>query len=162
MKRFCWVLMIVVLVTSVADAATGRTLQVGVKDAPLRATPAPFGQILKTLHVGDSVDVKEERGAWMRIRSASGEGWIHGSMLNGKSSALRAGAGNLSATASNDEITLAGKGFNSRVESEYRKQNQKLDYATIDRMETMVVPQEKMSRFIQEGGLIPEGGRDAR
>lgn len=162
MKRISWLLFVLLLVILLTEAAAGRKLRVEVKDAPLRSTPTPFGHVLKLLHYGDQVEVIEERGAWLRIRSLSGEGWMHGSILTSKVAALKAGAATLPAAASQDELSLAGKGFNSRVESEYRKQNQTLDYATIDRMETLVVPQEKLLRFVNEGGLIPEGGVDAR
>lgn len=161
MLKMVWILVVAIGLTLAGDALAGRLLRVGVKDAPLRAAAMPFGQVLKTLHYGDAVEVLEEKGAWMHVRVGTADGWMHGSMLSAKVTALKAGQGDARSAASQDELTLAGKGFNSQVESEYRRQNSKLDYALIDRMGKLAVTPEQMSRFVQAGGLVPAGGTNA-
>jgi hypothetical protein len=50
-------------------------------------------------------------------------------------------------------VALAGKGFNKEVEAEYKKQNQALDYAWVDRMLEYQIPQVQLVEFLQQGGL---------
>lgn len=157
LKVLPWIVAVSLLLTTL-DAAAARTMQVGVKSAPLRVTPAPFARIMTELRYGETVEILEESGAWIRIRFKTSSGWMHRTMLATKVTALKAGQGELAGTASKDELTLAGKGFNAQVESEYRKQNQQLDFAAIDRMERSRALPDEMSRFLKEGGLTPAGG----
>ena len=144
------------------EAFAGRTLQVGVKSGPLRATPNPFGKILATLGYGERVEELETSGAWQRVRYGKADGWMHSTLLSTRAASLSAGKRNVGSAASSEDLTLAGKGFNDQVEAAYRKQNASLDYATIDRMEKQVVTQKQMSGFLAEGGVVPEGGGDDR
>lgn len=149
------------LILGTAAGAAGKTLRVGVKDGPLREQPSPFGKIVVTLHYGDAVEVVEERGAWLRVKSGTRGGWMHATALAAKTSALQAGAGNVKAGASASELTLAGKGFNAQVEAEYRQRNRQLDFAAIDRMEAVRIEPAELQRFAREGGLPAgnEGGQ---
>ena len=54
-----------------------------------------------------------------------------------------------------------GKGFSEEVEKEYRKSNANLDYAWINRMETIRISPRQMENFIEDGRLVlrGEGGR---
>lgn len=83
---------------------------------------------------------------------------MHTSLLTARTTALAAGKGNVDSVASSEDLTLAGKGFNAQVEAAYRQSNRALDYATIDRMERLTVSQPQMSRFLADGGVLPEGG----
>jgi len=66
---------------------------------------------------------------------------------------LKSGQGQLRSGASEDELTLAGKGFNAQVEKEYRQRNSDLDYRAIDRMEGLTVTSAEVQRFLREGNL---------
>jgi len=159
--RLIWMMLLLGL-CSVGISWAGKTLQVGVKEGPLRAAPAPFGKVLKLLHYGDAVEVLEERKGWSRVRAGSNLGWMHATLLAVRGTQLVTGRGRVEAAASQDELTLAGKGFNSQVEAEYRRQNLTLDYATIDRMETLAVRSAEVEHFVTEGGLFPEEGNRGR
>lgn len=160
MARPLWIIAGLILWGSVTLAVAAKTMQVGVKSAPLRASAAPFAKIVTELRYGDTVEVVEESGAWVRVRFKTATGWMHRTVLAARVAALKAGQGDVQSTASKDELTLAGKGFNAQVESEYRQQNQQLDFAAIDRMETSRSQPEQMARFLKEGGLTPAGGAD--
>lgn len=157
MRRY---LLIVLLLSclAAAEAVAGATLFIGVKTGQLRATPTPFGKILATPGYGEKVEKLAVDGAWLRVLYGKSEGWIHNSMVSAKVAGLSAGQGNVASGASSEELTLAGKGFNAQVEAEYRQKNSTLDFATIDRMEKLVVSQDQMSRFLADGGVMPEGG----
>jgi hypothetical protein len=57
-----------------------------------------------------------------------------------------------SASASTDELALAGKGFSEEVERSYRAEGE-LDYDSIDKMEESVVSTGELRSFIVEGRL---------
>ena len=68
-------------------------------------------------------------------------------------------AGMSKRSTSSEEIALAGKGFNQQVEQEYKKQNRNVDFSWVDKMEQIVIPQQEMQTFLQQGGLAPTGGK---
>lgn len=120
-----------------------------------------FGRIVASLHYGDRVAVAEESGSWLKVREAVGgrQGWMHVSALTSKQVVLHPGDADVQAVASGEELALAGKGFNRQVEGAF-KGRQRLDYAWVDRMESIVVPSIQMAKFLKQGGLAGEGGGD--
>lgn len=151
MHKVIWITAILLLL--LAGGAAAATLSVAVKQSPLRATANPFGRTLTTLRYGTQVDVLERQGAWVRVKSVAGSGWLHGTALSEKRLALQAGQKSVQGGASAEELTLAGKGFNAQVEGEYRQRNRELDYRWIERMEGIVVAPEELQRFQREGRL---------
>lgn len=157
----CLVLLGVFLLNTVADAQKSMTVQV--QEGQLRATPSHFGKITAKIFYGDGVTILEEKGDWKRVSVADGkgQGWLHGSALTSKRPILKAGRSQAGTSVSQDEIALAGKGFSEEVEKEYRKSNANLDYAWINRMETIRISPRQMENFIEDGRLVlrGEGGR---
>lgn len=134
-------------------------MSIQIKQAQLRSTPSFLGKIEVSLVYGDRVDVLEERTDWtlVGVPESMLQGWVHNSALTTKKLALQAGSATTGA--SNDELVLAGKGFNAQVEERYKQENQELDYARIDQMEReFVVSPEAIQQFLKQGGLMPEGG----
>lgn len=157
----CLVLLGVFLLNTVADAQKSMTVQV--QEGQLRATPSHFGKITAKIFYGDGVTVLEEKGDWKRVSVADGkgQGWLHGSALTSKRTILKAGRSQAGTSVSQDEIALAGKGFSEEVEKEYRKNNANLDYAWINRMETIRISPRQMENFVEDGRLVlgNKGGR---
>lgn len=150
--------LVVALWLVLTQPAAAETLSVAVKAGTLRTTPQIFAPIAATLTYADRVDVLERRGAWARVRAGSrGVGWIHASALSSKKLALKAGQGTVRSAATEDELTLAGKGFNAQVEKEFRQRNRTLDFAAIDRMEGLTVAPVEIQRFLREGHLETGG-----
>jgi uncharacterized protein YgiM (DUF1202 family) len=137
-----------------------ETLSVQVKESVLRATPSFLGQIVAKVAYGDQVTVLEKNGAWRKVSLKGGtpQGWINSSALTTKKIVLQAGQTNVKTGATQNELTLAGKGFNNQVEASYMGQNKKLDYAWINRMETFKVTPEQMSAFLAKGEVVPQEG----
>ena len=104
--------------------------------------------------------MREEKGAWTKVGlpGKSIKGWMHASALTKKKIVLNPGDDDVEEAASNNEIALAGKGFNNEVEKEFRTKNKNLNYAEVDKMEKIVVSQGKIQRFLKTGALSPEGG----
>jgi len=110
---------------------------------------------------GTQVKVGSRQGPWVQVTGPQGQtGWLHESALSEDELAMVSGDAVAATGASSEEIALAGKGFNDQVEQEYRKQNQDLDFQTVDRMEKIVITPEQAAAFLAAGQVKPaEGGR---
>jgi hypothetical protein len=143
-------------------AVEQNMMSVQVKKSQLRATPSFLGKIVAAVSYGNHLEVRSQKGAWYRISLPGTEiqGWMHASALTRKRIVLKAGASDVTQTATMDEIALAGKGFNKEVEGEFRAQNPNLDFTWIDRMEKIVVSQNQIQQFLNDGDLAPQGGSE--
>ncbi len=143
-----------------ALAEQEKLMSVQLKSADLREKASPFGAISGALPYGARVMVLEQSGPWCHVKQAvdgNATGWMHISALTEKHIALKAGT-DASTKASSDEVAIAGKGFNSQVESQYKNANAKLDFATIDRMENIKIPMKELGSFVEAADLTPKAG----
>lgn len=144
-------------VLAVAGVALAATMSVQVQNGRLLDRPNFFGKALATLSYGESLQTMSKQGAWVRVSRANGQqGWVHDSALTSKRIVLKGGS-QARVAASQEEMALAGKGFNKQVEARYRSQG-RLDYATVDRMEkSNNFNQAQLEAFLGKVGL-PKGG----
>lgn len=137
-------------------AATAKEMSVQVRNGQLRADPSFLGKMVASLDYGARVTVAEEKGDWRRVVLPDGKaGWIHQSALTPKKIVMQAGAADVSTAASGQELALAGKGFNSDVEADFKRKNAEIDFSWIDRMEKIKFSAADMTAFLQEGGVHP-------
>jgi hypothetical protein len=143
-------------------ASANETMSVQVKESELRATPSFLGKIVARVIYGDRVAIIETGGAWKKVSIKDGtiQGWISSSALTTKKIVLKAGQTNVQTGATQNELALAGKGFNDQVEASYSNQNKTLDYTWINEMETFKVTPDEMRAFLAKGevGSQVEGG----
>ncbi|MFN2350924.1 MAG: SH3 domain-containing protein [Kiritimatiellia bacterium] len=143
----------------IAGGAPAAVMNVQVRETQVRATPSFLGRLIATRAYGDSVNVQETRNEWSRVALEDGQtGWVHASALTSKRVALQVGATTAETAASGDELALAGKGFNSDVEDEFKRRNRAIDFTWVDRMEQFRVSSSEIQGFIRTGGLQPQGG----
>lgn len=142
-------------------SAAQQTMSVQVQNGQLRAQPSFLGASVAALAYGDVVTVLEEQAGWMKVQTSDGkQGWIHNSALTKKRIVLRADAKDAPTAASADELALAGKGFNSDVEAQFKAQNKDVDYTWVDKMEKIKVDPLEIREFLAEGKVAPaKGGR---
>ena len=131
----------------------GQSMTIQVKTGQLRDSPSFLGKIVVTLSYGDRVELLKKSGGWCQVRSAKGAGWIHNTALSRKSASMTAGKELAQTDASGDELALAGKGFNSDVEAEFKARNKNIDFTAVDAMDAMEVTPEEMTEFLKEGKL---------
>ena len=148
------------LITASAWTADGsKMMSVQVKTTPLRDTPSFVGKAGATLSYGDRVEVMNTQGTWAKVSAPGGlTGWVHTSALSSKRIVLKSGQETAQTRASSDELALAGKGFNSDVEGEFKKQHQNIDFSWINKMEKMIVSSGEMQSFLKEGSVVPKEG----
>lgn len=148
------VLLLMAALASGSGFQAGDEAAVKVMRQFLYPTPAFYAQPLLELALGQVLTVVEVGGAWYRVTTASDQtGWVHSTAL----AAASAGSGTVgsgSGSATQDEVTLAGRGFNSDIEAQYRSDNPGLDFGKVDAMEDLEVSGETLVAFLSAGGLI--------
>ncbi len=157
-NKLLWVVSGLLVSAAVAFGATATIMSVQVRKAEIRDTPSFLGKVTSGLAYGDKVTVGQPQGAWMRVTAAGQSGWIHSSALTTKNIVMKAGDG-AQTSASSGEMALAGKGFNSDVESKFKANHKDIDFAPVDRMEKIKISTSALQKFAVTGGLkMSEGG----
>jgi SH3-like domain-containing protein len=148
----CWRL-------SVGADAAQPTMSVQVQNGQLRAAPSFLAASVASVQYGDAVTVLEEQSGWMKVQGPGGkEGWIHNSALTRKRVILRADGKDAPTGASADELALAGKGFNSDVEAQFKAENKDVDFTWVDRMEKIKIDPKEIREFLAQGKVEPAKG----
>jgi uncharacterized protein YgiM (DUF1202 family) len=132
------------------QVSRGATLYVAVKSLNLKSSTGFFASNRGVLNYGDRVIVLQVSGKFAEVRNmanSSVTGWMPSANLSVKQ--IVSGS---SSTASASEIALAGKGFNQEVENAYKTKGN-LNYADVDRVETVTVREADLLRFLEEGRL---------
>jgi len=127
-------------------------MSVQVRTAPVKADPSFTARSVGTLKYGTRVDVTVEQDNWAKISSPNG--WMHTSALT-KRNIAKVDKKYTGSNASYDEVALAGKGFNPKVESQYKQNNRSLAkaYSEVDRVEAFTVGDGTLRLFAQQGQL---------
>jgi len=132
-------------------------LSLQIKQGQLRSTPSFLGRVTSTLTYGSKVKVIEDKGAWKKVSIRNTSGWIHESALTTKTIVMRSGKANVATETSPGELALAGKGFNSKVEAQFRSKNNSTYYAWVDKMEAQSVKPSQMQNFLKQGQVtVPQ------
>lgn len=147
---------IIIGIVCVSQMAMARTLQVQVREGELRARPSFLGAVVTTVRYGEAVEVVEQQGVWRRVRTESGEGWIHESALTQRRIDWQAGDRELTGAATQDEMALAGRGFNAQVEEQFRTEHAAIDFSWVDRMAQLRKSSQELLEFLVAGGLKVE------
>ena len=143
---------------ALVTVALADRMSVQVQDGQVRATPSFLGSVVAKLPYGSSVEAQPAQNGWMQVQTPSGQqGWMSAASLTTKKIVMTAGAGGASG-ASSDELALAGKGFNSDVEKEFKKQNPNINFAAVDRMAKLKIAPQEMQQFLTAGSVKPPMG----
>lgn len=109
------------------------------------------------LNYGDKVSVVKTKGNWVLVETTDDQnvaGWINANAVTSKK--INAAAKKVSTDA--NEITLAGKGFNSSIEAKYEDEYD-LPFDKVDEIEENKISFDETVEFITEGKLFLEGER---
>jgi hypothetical protein len=160
-----------------AIAATVASVAVKVKQTSVRSDHQFFAPTLATARFTEQLEVLGQEQGWYRVRYGGVTGWVHSSAVSeggqgsgstsgafsGLGSALSALSGRPSQTASttrgytDDEVALAGKGFNRNVEEQYRSRYPRADFAAVDKLERLQANADDIGRFARAGQLLNAG-----
>jgi len=155
MKKFVFIFSLILLVSGLAAAQSkGSTLYVAVKTLTLKASTDMFATNNKgTLKYGDKVTVLQvkDKGKYVEVQSITDPkitGWT--TYVNFSSKQIVSGT---TSTASAKEMALAGKGFSQQAENDLKKQKGNLNYADVDKTESITVREKDIKKFMEEGKL---------
>jgi hypothetical protein len=148
-----------VLASSSVNAETARVVT---RENALREDCRFFSPVKMTVHYDDVVDLLSPSGDWFRARYKGAEGCIHRSAVQKRSVSLSGvkgdekprGPGEAGHSATEAEVSLAGKGFTQEVEDELRSENPEMKFDLVDSIESYVVSEPDLFEFIKRGGLL--------
>jgi hypothetical protein len=152
MNKFIFLILPALLVTGVVSAHA-ETVRVTVRESAVRADCRFLAPVRARVYSNDKLAVTAKNGDWYRVTVDGVKGCIHKSAVQSKSYFFSGDSSSGKGGASEDEVSLAGKGFNPQVESAYRKQNADLDFKAVDTIQKYQVSDDSLKRFIEAGGL---------
>ncbi len=157
LKRMSLVLGVLGFSAVTTFAATATIMSIQISKAELRDSPSYLGKVVTSLAYGDKVTVQSQNGAWNQVNISGHTGWLHNSALSKKEIIMKSGTG-AQTTASSGELALAGKGFNSDVEKQFKDNHKEINFAPIDKMEKIKIPLADIQEFAKAGKLQSAGG----
>jgi uncharacterized protein YgiM (DUF1202 family) len=158
MKRKIALLLGVAALATAALAAS-RNLTVSVDEAKIRRKKQFFAPVVATVHLGQTLEAGDHEDGWYSVSYNGQEGWLHESAVAGKASSVKAGKWSGSDSATSEEVTLAGKGFNDEVEKSYKKGHADLDFKTVDKIANRSIPEPDLRTFMKAGKTLPKGAQ---
>ncbi|MBF0220475.1 MAG: hypothetical protein HQL49_13240 [Gammaproteobacteria bacterium] len=149
---------LIALLTSLT-VATADEIVVTVKETALRRDKQFFAPAIKVVKFTEKLELIESSAGWLHVRHQNDQGWIHssaasapkeGSLLDAITLGDKKGGG-----FSEDEVALAGKGFNAEVEKTYRSKTPKANFNAVDALEKVHTNPADVAKFAAAGELIP-------
>jgi hypothetical protein len=151
-------LLLLFLVPALCLAA--EPVKVKVQKASLFSQPNFLSNPVAALQFGDQLEMEEAVKDWAKVKFGQQRGFIHQSALTSTRVDMKTMmfSSSGSSEATQDEVALAGKGFNPEVERNYGKTHPEMNYALVDEIERYSVDPNSLRSFIQKGGLkVSEG-----
>jgi hypothetical protein len=135
-------------------AVAGNTITVNVQKSTVYVAPRFFSDPVARVSYGEKLEMLGESKDWVLVRVDQRKGWIHRSAVMSAKAGLGAILfGGPSEPADEDEVALAGKGFTPEIERHYEETHPEVNYALVDEIESFVVSEGSLRKFIHEGGL---------
>ena len=158
MKRKIWMVLLgVCLISSVAMAATVKVIT---QEAMIRKDKRFFAPVVVRVPYGEALQELERQGDWLRVTYQGKQGWIHISAIQEQKFRLSSLSGEKAQEASQEEVSLAGKGFTPEVEKAFRQKNPKMRYDLVDQVQGNKITDGRLQDFIRVGNLRePRGAR---
>ncbi len=152
MKKIVCILGILLCAAALFAVQNGETVYVAVKKAAIKSGTGNFDKVVAQASYGDELIVDKASNKFHRVHKAgdpSVVGWIPATSVTTK----KIVTSSKKVSASADEIALAGKGFSEQVEDGYKTANKKLDYSSVDRLESFRITDSSLKTFIEDGEL---------
>lgn len=134
--------------TLLGGAAVAATITVLVQETAIRKRPQSYAPSVGTARLGQKFESEGEESGFYKTAS----GYIHASAVTTRRS--KAGSDGVGGSATAEEVTLAGKGFNAQVEKSYGAQNASANFKGVDAMERRSVSESSLMEFLKAGALV--------
>ena len=137
-----------------AAAAYASTVTVLFQETALLKRAQSYSPSVGTARLGQKFESSGLESGFYKTSS----GYIHASAVTEKKVHLGS-SDSVGGSASAEEVTLAGKGFNAQVEKSYgAKSGGITNFGAVNAMERRSVSEASLFDFLRAGGLIPAGG----
>ncbi len=141
------------LVFVIASSANAETARVITKENAVREYCKFFAPVKAKVKYNDVLTIKSAEGDWFKVKYKNVEGCIHKSAIDQKEVDVSGASASGKSSATESEVSLAGKGFNPQVEASYKSKHPEANYRAVDAAESYNVPDSKISDFINSGRL---------
>jgi len=128
-------------------------MRVITKENALREACRFYSPVRANLRYGDTLDVLSSEGDWYRVKFKGTAGCIHKSAVEAKTVSSFQGIGGQRQGTTEQEVALAGKGFNPQVENAFKAKYPQMNFAIVDAIDRYKVDDNRVFEFIRLGGL---------
>ena len=137
-----------------AVVAFSATITVLVQETALRKRAQSYAPSVGTARLGQKFETSGLESGFYKTSA----GYLHSSAVTERKVKLGS-SDSVGGSASAEEVTLAGKGFNAQVEKSYGAKNgAAVNFAAVNAMERRSVDELSLFDFLRAGGLMSEGG----
>lgn len=134
-------------------AALASTITVLVQETALRKRAQSYAPSVGTARLGQKFETSGLESGFYKTSA----GYLHSSSVTERKVHLGS-ADSVGGSASAEEVTLAGKGFNAQVEKSYGDKNgAAVNFPAVNAMERRSVGEPALFDFLRAGGLASEG-----
>lgn len=137
-------------------SASEKIAVVKTKENYIREFDRFYAPVKAKVQFEDQLQIIETKNDWLRVRFRDVEGWIHSSaVVSSRKMAYKPVmlGSEIDPEAEEDEVTLAGKGFNAQIEKKVGEKNPELNFAKVDEIANYDVSPAEINTFIKNGGL---------
>ena len=155
-KRILMIGVVIFLALPALSGAAEKVAVVKTKENQIREFDRFYAPVKATVKFEDKLDVLESKGDWIKVKFGNVEGWIHNSAvvttrkMTYKPVLLGA---EIDPEAEEDEVTLAGKGFNAQIEKKVGEKNPELNFVKVDEIVNYEISPAEVNEFIKKGEL---------
>ena len=150
------------IVGGFAGMAFAETMYAKKSRVKVTAEKSPTSKVIATLNLGDQVEVIKKSGRQYQVKlSSGGTGWVFKFKLSAKKPAGKKGGSSLSGLTGKNivvakEARAGGSIRGLKETTETYAESKKINPAyrrSVDKMEQVVIPDQELARFQQEGGI---------
>ncbi len=128
-------------------------MYIQLKSTPLKSSNSFLSSTLLSLPYNEKVETIEQKDGWVKVKVKGKTGWLHSNALNKEQLKLAKATTQAPQSVSSKEVTMAAKGFSAEVEKEYKKDNPKLPFSLVDKIEKPLINLAEQRKFVDNGGL---------
>ncbi len=148
-----FIINLIVLISLISTISWAETVTVITKENAIREFPRFFAPVKAIVKYTDALDVITKEGDWFKVKFKNKIGYIHRTAVEKRTVKASVISLQKKSGTTEDEITLAGKGFNPQVEKAYRNKYPEMKYDLVDKVEKYDISEKDLISFIKAGGL---------
>ncbi|MCS7215723.1 MAG: hypothetical protein RMI30_07560 [Thermodesulfovibrio sp.] len=151
--KFILIINLIIFLSLIVTLSYAETVTVITKENAIREFPRFFAPVKALVKYNDTLDVITKEGDWLKVKFRNKIGYIHRTAVERRTASVKGVSSQKKTGTSEDEVTLAGKGFNAQVEKAYKNKYPDIKYEVVDKVEKYDISERDLISFIKAGGL---------